>query len=206
MAYYFLKDPDLLFSDKLHKSPVKTVTSLNFEDSKLRIPAYLLAKVKRTALRKVTKINLTIPLDWTPDQTAQVFDDTSTASRWIFASMEKSSSQLSIRERLRKIYRHYIAAPAVGNADTGLYNYQFKAHSPYAGFELFTDSLQSPTFLIRCEKQKSALGTRLCSREVAVSKQLVMTYQFPHTELIRWQKVHQTIQTLLKSVLKRKKV
>ena len=116
MAYYFLKNPDLLFSETSRKSPVKTAISLKFEDGKFLIPSYLLTRVKRTALRKVTSVKLTVPLNWTKDQPAKIFNDSSTAAQWLFASIEKPDSKLSTRDWLLKIYRHYIAAPATGHA------------------------------------------------------------------------------------------
>jgi len=203
MAYYFLKNPDLLFSDKTQGSPNREAVSLKFEDASFAIPAYLLAKVKRTALRKVTKISMTVPQDWTAERKAIIFNDSSTAAHWIFTSIEEPSSKLSSRDWLRKIYRHYIAAPASSDA-SGLYRYYFKPASPYNNIELFTDNLQNPTFIIRCERQKSALNIRLCSRETPITPRLVMQYKFPRAQLNRWQGIHQTMQSLLEKIYIRK--
>jgi len=203
MAYYFLKNPDLLFSEKNQASSNRAAVSLKFEDTNFSIPSYLLVNVKRTTLRKVTKINMTVPLDWTPDQTAERFNDSSTAAHWIFSSIEEPASKLSSRDWLRKIYRHYIAAPAASDA-SGLYRYYFKPGSPYSSIELFTDDLQNPKMIIRCEKQKSALNIRLCNREIPVTPRLVMQYKFPRAHLNRWQGVHRTMQTLLGKIHIRK--
>jgi len=203
MAYYFLKNPDILFAGKSQPIPTKTTNHLKIEDGELLVPGYLLAKVNRTALRKVTKINLTIPLNWTPEQPATAFNGSSDTSKWIFAAVEHLESRLSNRDWLTKIYRHYIAAPASRHA-SGLYRYDFKPESPYANIALFTDNLQNPTVLITCESQTSTLGTRLCSRKMSISPRLTVQYKFPRAQLAQWQKTHQTMQALLREIFTRK--
>jgi len=203
MAYYFLKNPDLLLPGSAKAKPDKAAIHLTFQGGEFLIPGYLVSRIKRSPLRVVKKINLTIPLGWTVDNPARVFDDSSTSSQWIFATIDKPDSTLSLVKRLRKIYRHYITAPA-SRHHTGLYNYQFKASSPYSNLELFTDNLQSPTLFIRCEIRKSALGIKLCSRTITISDKLELRYSFTRSQLGNWQQVHQTMKRLLGTIYRAK--
>ncbi len=205
MAYYFLKNPDILFARKTTQEPTKVATHLKFEDGEFFIPGYLLSKVKRTTLRRIIKISMTIPINWTPDQAPVLFDGSSDLSQWILAAVKQRQSLLSDRDRLTKIYRHYIAGPASSHS-SGLYRYRFKSQSPYASIELFTDNLQNPTLIIRCEMQSSTLGTRLCTRQMPISSRLQIQYKFPRSQIDHWQQVHQTMQNLLKNIYRRKGV
>ncbi len=205
MAFYFLKNPDILFADHTRQNPVKTPVHVRFEDGKFEIPDYLLVKVSRNALRSVKKINLVIPLNWLPDQAPVAFTRKSDMSEWLLASISKRTSFLSDRDRLNDIFRYYIAAPAATHS-SGLLRYRFKPKSPYGSIELFTDDLQDPGFLIRCELQSSVHGTRLCSRQMPISSRLTMLYKFPRSQINQWQQVHKTIQNLLATIYKRQGV
>jgi len=205
LAFYFLKNPDLLFADHTRQNPVKTPVHVRFEDGKFEIPDYLLVKVSRTALRSVEKINLVIPLNWVPDQAPVAFTRKSDMSEWLLASIAKRTSFLSDQDRLNNIFRFYIAAPATAHP-SGLLRYRFKPESPYDSIELFTDELQDPGFLIRCELQSSIRSTRLCSRQIPISSRLTMLYKFPRSQINQWQQIHKTMQNLLAAVYKRQGV
>jgi hypothetical protein len=202
MAYYFLRNPDLLFQQSKNATPVKTAVHLKFRDMEFFIPKYLLLKVDRSALRKIKKIRLAVPQNWTPDHHASAFTAASDPADWVFATISKSHHHLSNRERLATIYRLYIAGPAIGHS-SGLFRYHFRQDTPYYGTELFTDDLQKPTFFIRCELQSSSLGARLCSRQVQISARLTLQYRFARSQISNWQKIHKTITTLVKATGRR---
>jgi len=203
MAYYFLKNPDILFAGKSPANPTKTAIHLKFEGGEFLIPSYLLSKVRHSALREVKKISLTIPINWTPEHRAVTFNAKSDLSEWLLARIEKRTNPLSHKDWLSRIYRHYIAAPAISHS-SGLLRYRFKPTSPYSSIELFTDSLQAPTLIIRCEMQNSTLGTRLCARQIKISSKTMVEYKFPRSEIDRWQKIHLTMQNLLAHIYTQK--
>ena len=205
MAYYFLKNPDILFDHKTTTQPTKTAVHFKFEDGEFLIPSYLLGTVRRSVLRKVKKINMTIPINWTADQSAVSFGASSDLAEWLLARIEKRQSFLPQKEWLSKIYRHYIAAPAIRHS-SGLLRYRFKSTSPYNSIELFTDDLQAPTLIIRCEMQSSTLGTRLCARQMIVSSRTVLEYKFSRSQIDQWQQIHKTMKALLASIYTRKGV
>lgn len=202
MAWYFLKNPDILFEGRKRAEPTNIPLNLKFEDGAFSIPEFLVRKVRRTALRKVKKISLVVPISWTPDQSAVSFTSKSDLSQWLLVEFDKRTSFLSDAERLNKIFRLYIAGPAIIHS-SGLYRYRFKSGSPYDSIELFTDDLQAPKLIIRCEMQNALDGTRLCNRNTALSSRLSMIYKFPRSHINQWQQVHQTMETLQASIFKR---
>ncbi len=202
MSYYFLKNPDILFAEKTPATAVKKQLALQFEDGRFTIPGYLLRNVKRTPLRKVTKVNLVVPLNWSAGMKPQFFTSKSDLSEWMLVEIEKRRSFLPISDRLQKIYRFYVASPAVIHS-SGLYRYRFKSGSPYDSIELFTDDLQNPGFIIRCEMQSSLHGTRLCYRQIPISSRLSILYKFPRSQINQWQQVHKTVQSLIANIYRR---
>ena len=202
MAYYFLKNPDILFAGKNQTSVTANPIKLKFEDGDFSIPEYLVRKVRRSPLRKVKKISLVVPIDWSANHAPVAFTSKSDLSQWLLAEIDKRSSFLSDAERLNKIFRLYIADPAIIHS-SGLYRYRFKSGSPYDSIELFIDDLQTPKFIIRCEMQNALDGTRLCNRHLPVSSRLTMLYKFPRSQINQWQQVHRTMETLRGSIFKR---
>lgn len=209
MAYYFLRNPDIL-AQKLKSNAgasnvSRTATHLVFEDGEFFIPAYTINKINRTGLRKISSLNLTIPLTWTPDLPPTRYDGRSDMSAWIIATIAKRESFLSNKDRLTRIFRFYIAGPATRHR-SGLYQYRFKPASPYADIVVLTDDLANPNLLIRCELQSSSLGTRLCSRQIPISSRLVLTYKFSRANMSKWRQIHQTMQNFITQAYKRKGV
>lgn len=202
MAYYFLKNPDILFAGQSQKVPVKTPITLQLEDGKFAIPDYLIHKIGRTTLRKVRKINLIVPINWVATQAPVALTNKSDLSRWLLVGIEKRTSFLSHPDRLNKIFRHYIDAPALVHS-SGLYHFDFKSGSPYEGIELFADNLKKPNIIIRCELESSSLGMRLCDRQIQISSRLTMLYKFPRSQMSQWRQIHKIMQNLLANIYQR---
>ena len=199
MAYYFLRNPDLLLDSKLRRTPLATQNSIKLANHQFLIQDYLIRKIKRTPLREIKIISLSIPNNWTPNSDPILLKSTSDLSDWILADLEKSQKNLPLKNWLDDIYRVYTDGPAISHA-SGLLRYRFKAQSPYGSIELFTDSLQNPTLFIRCELQSSTLGARYCQRTSNVTPQIQINYRFTRLNLKNWRTIHQTIEHLIKTI------
>ncbi len=198
LAYYFLRNPDLLLDAKNRKIPLATKNNIIVSSGQFIIADYLIRKVTRTPLRKVAKISLNIPVNWKQSDEPIRFRSTSDLEDWILADIEKTTNTLPLKKWLDDIYRLYIAGPAISHS-SGLLHYRFKPQSPYETIELFTDNLQNPSFFIKCELQSSSLGARLCERTLVITPQIQIRYRFARLKLGDWHQIHQTIQNLVKS-------
>ena len=198
MAYYFLKNPDLLLDAKLGKAPLITKQTINVPSGQFSIQKYLIRKVQRTPLRKVIKISLNIPISWTRQSDPKRFRPNSDLDDWILADIEKRTDTLPLKQWLDDIYRLYISGPAISH-NSGLLRYKFKADSPYETIELFTDNLQNPTFFIKCELESSSLGVRLCERSSLITPNIQIRYRFARLKLKQWRQIHQTVKSFVKS-------
>ena len=202
MAYYFLKNPDLLLNSKMGGTPRATKTTIKVPSGTFSIQDYLIRDVQRTPLRKVVKISLTIPINWTLTSDPKRLQPNSALEEWILADIEKRTDTLSLKQWLSQIYRLYISGPATSHS-SGLLRYRFKTNSPYETLELFTDNLQNPSFFIRCELEGSSLGARLCERSSMITPNIQIRYRFARLKLKQWRQIHQTIQNFVKSSYKR---
>lgn len=198
MAFYFLKNPDLLLDAKADKASLMAKQIINVPSGQFSIQNYLIREVQHTPLRKVVKISLNIPMSWTPKNNPKRFRPNSDLEDWILADIEKRNDTLALKQWLDKIYRLYISGPAISH-NSGLLRYKFKVDSPYETIELFTDSLQNPSFFIKCELESSSLGARLCERSSLITPNIQIRYRFARLQLKHWREIHQTIKSFVKS-------
>lgn len=201
MAYYFLKNPDILFSGKKTYRPSATVQHVRLSGENFFIPQYLIAKVERSALRKVKKIRLAFRLDWQPGASPTALTANSDMSEWIMASIAPGDPPPPKKTMLKKIYRLYVAGPAIAHS-SGLLRYRFLPNSPYGEIELFVDDLESPKTLIRCELIASRLGARFCARTIAFKKNLLVDYHFTRASLGKWRQIDKTVHAVLQNIYK----
>lgn len=199
MAFYFLKNPDILFSKKHKLAPSSATNHARLNGNDFFIPQYLVSKIERNAVRQVKKIRLTVPTDWVSGYSPIAFTTQNDLEDWLFATISPSVNAMPKKVWLRKIYRHYIAGPAAGHS-SGLLRYRFLPDSPYGDTELFLDNLQNPTLFIRCELQASSLGARFCTRTLRINQKTSVDYRFTRANIAHWQKFHKTIEKLVKAI------
>ena len=202
MGYYFIGNHDLLLTRGQPDTPGRERIQVTLSGRQFLVPAYMLVNVRRSALLRVKRIALQIPLPYTPGRDAVTLKDQPDMNSWVFAILERRAIGMTNRQWLDKIYRHYAAAPAT-IAQNGLYHYRFKARSPYGSIELFTDSLENPQFFIRCELLPSTFKIRFCERTMPLPSGLAVHYRFSRQHLDEWQKMHNTIIAVMNTITPR---
>ena len=205
LGYYFIGNPDLLWSANSQSAPPSaTLKHLKLPDGDVLAPAYMLSNIERSALLRVRKIHLQIPLPYSRGRQPVNFELQPDMKSWMFATIEPASPDISSRAWLHDIYRIYIAGPAALHP-SGLLLYKFRPGSPYDGMELLIDDLANPTVMIRCEVKTSTLAVRFCERRFPLTTRTHVFYRFALSQLTNWRQMHKTIKVVMREIFIKKR-
>jgi len=203
MFYYFFFNHDLLFTNQAAVKPGHTTKHLKIANTTFLIPENLIVSVKRSPLRKIRRITISIPRGWALQKNMETTQIDKTISNMVIANLITSPApKISKTERLGKIYRLYMAGPAAGHV-VGLYRYTFTPDSPYSNTELFVDNLQHPEVFIHCNLRVSNIGSRLCRRNKTINKEIQLRYQFSRHQLTHWHQIHKMMENFIAVTIQR---
>lgn len=203
VAWHYLRPAEVAPSSARNALSANKISHLKFNDADFYIPAWLITSLQRTTFRKIKQINLAIPIDWTTDMQPVKLGETSDLAQWILVNIKIRKSFVDDKKWLTTIYRQYISGPAIGHS-SGLFRYRFKQDSPYSDLEIFTDDLQKPTFIIRCELLNTTLPARQCERRLPLDSRFTANYRFTRSQLANWKQIHQTVTSLMKSAYRKR--
>lgn len=205
VAWHYLRPAEIVGTSSNDQIASDKISHLKFNDADFFIPAWLITSLQRTTFRKIRQINLAMPVGWTPQMQAVKLRESSDLTQWILVNIKTRKSFVDNKKWLTGIYRHYISGPATAHS-SGLLRYRFKQDSPYSDLEIFTNDLQNPTVIIRCELLNTTLPARLCERHLILDSRFTTSYRFTRSQLASWQQVHQTVANLMKSAYKKRGV
>jgi hypothetical protein len=205
LAYYFIPNPDLLFSSgEQDRRPRNRLVQISLSGSEFYIPASILKRVKRRVFGAVEQIDVQIP--WPYDHLAVISGtvrDTVDIRDWVLITLIPRQNRIPPDDRYASVDRYYFAGPPREEA-SGLLRYDYRADSPYKDLQLFIDkrSGRRPA-AIRCDVKASSLGPILCERELPATAEITARIRFARGHLEDWQEIERIAGSVIRALLRR---
>jgi hypothetical protein len=205
LAYYFLPNPDLLFSSQRNDDrPGNQLVHISMLGSDFYVPASILRRVKRRVFGSVEQIDVQIP--WPYDHLAVIsgtVQDTVDFRDWVLITFVPRPDRIPPDERYAVVDKYYFAGPPK-EGPNGMLEYAFKPDSPYWDLQLFVDESSGPKpAAIRCNLKASSLGPILCEREVQVTAAITARIRFARGHLKHWREIERVAQNVTRALLRR---
>jgi hypothetical protein len=205
LAYYFIPNPDLLFSSgEEDQRPRNRLVQISLSGSEFYVPASILKRVKRRVFGTVDQIDVQIP--WPYDHLAVIsgtVKDTADIRDWVLITLIPRQNRIAPDDRYASIDKYYFDGPPTEEPN-GLLRYDFKANSPYKDLQLFIDkSSRAKPAAIRCDLKASSLGPILCERELPATADITARVRFARNHLEDWQEIERIAGNVIRALLRR---
>jgi hypothetical protein len=205
LAYYFIPNPDLLFSSaEEDQRPRNRLVQISLAGSEFYVPASILKRVKRRVFGTVDQIDVQIP--WPYDHLAVIsgtLEDTADIRDWVLITLIPRQNRIPPDDRYASVDRYYFAGPPT-EEPKGLLRYDFKADSAYKDLQLFVDKRSGgKPAAIRCDLKASSLGPILCERELPAAAGITARIRFARTHLEDWQEIEAIAGNVIRALLRR---
>jgi hypothetical protein len=204
LAYYFIPNPDLLFSSKQQDTrPRNRLVQISMVDTVFYVPVSLLRRVKRRMLGTVEQIDVQIP--WPYDHLAVIsgtVEDTADLDDWVLITFIRRPNRVSPDERFPTADRYYFAGPP--SQVHGMLRYDYRPDSPYRDLQLYVDSrTESKPAVIRCDLRASSLGPKLCERELAITPAIAARIRFARKHIEDWRRIERIAASVTRALMRR---
>ena len=195
LAVLFIPNPSLLFAGRDSGPASNRNVEIALAGSRLWLPERLIARVDRSLLRYVRRIDVQAP--WPYDPAALSFSALPAADfgNSFLLSIEPKEQQKSHEALLEPIYRVYFEDRQARGP--GLVAHRFRTDAPYADSELIVDYREQPPAAIRCDLKPSVLGPVLCDRLLAVNGEVVARLRFARQHLQEWKAIDSAARQLI---------
>ena len=200
LAVLFIPNPSLLFAGRDAGPASSRIVETELAGTQLWLPERLVARIDRSLLRTVHRIDLQLPWPYDPAALNLGAKPATDFSQSILLTLEPKEQQKSHEELLEPIYRVYFADREARGP--GLVMHRFRADAPYADSQLMVDYRESPPAAIRCDLKPSVLGPILCDRLLAVDGHVVARLRFARQHVQNWKAIDSTARQLIAEMLR----
>lgn len=136
---------------------------------------------------------------------AQTFTSNAADAPVIYILIREERLNLSEEERLKRIYRTFVADPAGKPGPFELTQYTFRDDSGYRGEDLFVGDVGGKMVVLRCVRFSLEVPSPSCLRDRRLVKGVAMTYRFKRANLGSWREIAQGVDTLIAGFAERAK-